>query len=198
MRRPTAVGPRVLRHLGLGRGGSVRHRTGIAWRDLPKVHGPRQTVCTWHCRMASDGPAAAWQRKGTATAGTDDWSFSVDSRSCVRISTRRMSPVLQGLNPLPWSRRTGAARALVFSGRGEVGRECPGDPLEMSRPGGVQIRWRSFTVRRRLRHHRDPGVRRTRAAPGRSAQLLRRGQRHSSRSTEPVAASMVPSPRPTL
>lgn len=32
-----------------------RYRTGIAWRDLPEVYGPWQTVWTWHHRMASDG-----------------------------------------------------------------------------------------------------------------------------------------------
>jgi len=45
-----------------------RYRTGIAWRDLPAVFGPGQTVWTWHRRMASDG---TWDRvlaKVTAAA----------------------------------------------------------------------------------------------------------------------------------
>ncbi len=29
-----------------------RYRTGIAWRDLPEVFGPWQTVWKWHRRMA--------------------------------------------------------------------------------------------------------------------------------------------------
>ena len=59
-----------------------RYRTGIAWRDLPEVFGPWQTVWTWHYRMASDG---TWDRvlaKLTAAAdaaGLVDWSLSVDS-----------------------------------------------------------------------------------------------------------------------
>jgi len=59
-----------------------RYRTGIAWRDLPAVFGPWQTVWTWHRRMASDG---TWDRvlaKVTAAAdaaGMIDWSLSVDS-----------------------------------------------------------------------------------------------------------------------
>ena len=36
-----------------------RYRTGIAWRDLPEVFGPWQTVWTWHRRMAFDG---TWDR----------------------------------------------------------------------------------------------------------------------------------------
>ncbi|MBA8992028.1 putative transposase [Curtobacterium pusillum] len=59
-----------------------RHRTGIAWRDLPVVFGPWQTVWKWHRRMAGDGP---WDRVLSAlTAHADrvgavDWSLSVDS-----------------------------------------------------------------------------------------------------------------------
>lgn len=32
-----------------------RYRTGIAWRDLPGVFGPWQTVWTWHHPMAIEG-----------------------------------------------------------------------------------------------------------------------------------------------
>lgn len=59
-----------------------RYRTGIAWRDLPEVFGPWQTVWTWHHRMASDG---TWDKVlGKLTAAADaagliDWSLSVDS-----------------------------------------------------------------------------------------------------------------------
>ena len=59
-----------------------RYRTGIAWRDVPEVFGPWQTVWTWHHRMAVDG---TWDRvlaKLTAAAdaaGLVDWSLSVDS-----------------------------------------------------------------------------------------------------------------------
>jgi transposase len=59
-----------------------RYRTGIAWRDLPEVFGPWQTVWTWHHRMAKYG---AWDRAlAKLTAAADaaalvDWSLSVDS-----------------------------------------------------------------------------------------------------------------------
>jgi transposase len=59
-----------------------RYRTGIAWRDLPTVFGPWQTVWTWHRRMATDG---TWDRVlarltgATDAAGKVDWSLSVDS-----------------------------------------------------------------------------------------------------------------------
>ena len=59
-----------------------RYRCGIAWRDLPEVYGPRQTVWTWHRRMASEG---TWDTiLNTLTAAADkegliDWSVSVDS-----------------------------------------------------------------------------------------------------------------------
>ena len=58
-----------------------RYRTGIAWRDLPVVFGPWQTVWKWHRRMAGDG---SWDKVLSAlTAHADqvgvlDWSLSVD------------------------------------------------------------------------------------------------------------------------
>ncbi len=59
-----------------------RYRTGIAWRDLPAVFGPWQTVWTWHHRMAVDGTWDAALSALTAAAdaaGLVDWSVSVDS-----------------------------------------------------------------------------------------------------------------------
>jgi transposase len=59
-----------------------RYRCGIAWRDLPEVFGPWQTVWTWHHRLAGDG---TWDRVLDAltaaadAAGLVDWSLSVDS-----------------------------------------------------------------------------------------------------------------------
>lgn len=59
-----------------------RYRCGIAWRDLPKVFGPWQTVWTWHRRMAEEG---TWDTVlATLTAAADaegliDWSVAVDS-----------------------------------------------------------------------------------------------------------------------
>lgn len=58
------------------------YRCGIAWRDLPDVFGPWQTVWTWHHRLATDG---AWDKiVSTLIAQADaeglvDWSVSVDS-----------------------------------------------------------------------------------------------------------------------
>jgi putative transposase len=59
-----------------------RYRTGIAWRDLPAVFGPWQTVWTWHRRMAVDGTwdeVLARLTKQADAAGKIDWSLSVDS-----------------------------------------------------------------------------------------------------------------------
>ena len=59
-----------------------RYRCGIAWRDLPEVYGPWQTVWTWHRRLAEKG---TWDTVlATLTAAADaegliDWSVSVDS-----------------------------------------------------------------------------------------------------------------------
>jgi transposase len=59
-----------------------RYRCGIAWRDLPEVFGPWQTVWTWHHRLAGDG---TWDRvldvltAAADAAGLVDWSLSVDS-----------------------------------------------------------------------------------------------------------------------
>lgn len=59
-----------------------RYRTGIAWRDLPEVFGPWQTVWTWHHRIAVAGIWDEVLAKLTAAAdaeGLIDWSVSVDS-----------------------------------------------------------------------------------------------------------------------
>jgi transposase len=36
-----------------------RYRCGIAWRDVPAVFGPWQTIWIWHRRMSADG---TWDR----------------------------------------------------------------------------------------------------------------------------------------
>ena len=57
-----------------------RYRTGIAWRDLPEVYGPWQTVWTWHRRLAHDGTWDKIHSELTAAAdaaGLIDWSVSV-------------------------------------------------------------------------------------------------------------------------
>lgn len=59
-----------------------RYRCGIAWRDLPSVFGPWQTVWRWHRRMAGDGAWDEVQRRLHELAdreGLVDWSVSVDS-----------------------------------------------------------------------------------------------------------------------
>ena len=59
-----------------------RYRCGIAWRDVPPVFGPWQTIWTWHRRMAGDGTwDTVLQRLLAAAdaAGLIDWSVSVDS-----------------------------------------------------------------------------------------------------------------------
>ncbi len=59
-----------------------RLRTGIAWRDLPTVFGPWQTVWKRHRRFSADG---TWDKIHTrlvseadADAGVD-WTVAVDS-----------------------------------------------------------------------------------------------------------------------
>src|SRR3954451_18677649 len=59
-----------------------RYRCGIAWRDVPAVFGPWQTIWTWHRRMAGDGTwDTVLQRLLTAAdaAGQVDWAVSADS-----------------------------------------------------------------------------------------------------------------------
>jgi transposase len=59
-----------------------RYRTGMAWRDLPEVFGPWQTVWKRHKRYALDG---TWDRVLTVLVaeadarGIVDWTVSVDS-----------------------------------------------------------------------------------------------------------------------
>ena len=59
-----------------------RYRCGIAWRDLPEVYGPWQTVWTWHRRLAADGSWDAIHQALTAHAAKNDkvdFTVSVDS-----------------------------------------------------------------------------------------------------------------------
>lgn len=61
---------------------AYRYRTGIAWRDLPEVFGPWQTVWKWHRRTAGDGTwgcVYAVLLARADAAGKLDWSVSVDS-----------------------------------------------------------------------------------------------------------------------
>jgi transposase len=59
-----------------------RFRCGIAWRDLPEVFGPWQTVWKRHRRLSVDG---TWDRihahllAEADAAGELDWQVSVDS-----------------------------------------------------------------------------------------------------------------------
>jgi len=59
-----------------------RYRCGIAWRDLPEVFGPWQTVWQWNKRLADDGTWDLVQRRHheyADRAGLVDWNVSVDS-----------------------------------------------------------------------------------------------------------------------
>lgn len=59
-----------------------RYRTGIAWRDLPAVFGPWQTVWERHQAFSQDG---TWDRihaqlvAEADAAGEVDWTVSVDA-----------------------------------------------------------------------------------------------------------------------
>ena len=59
-----------------------RYRCGIAWRDLPEVFGPWQTVWKRHKRFSADGTWDAIHAELVADAdavGEVDWAVSVDS-----------------------------------------------------------------------------------------------------------------------
>jgi len=59
-----------------------RYRCGIAWRDVPAVFGPWQTIWTWHRRLAATGTWDVLLSRLVAAAdaaGQVDWSVSVDS-----------------------------------------------------------------------------------------------------------------------
>ncbi len=59
-----------------------RYRCGIAWRDVPAVFGPWQTIWSWHHRLAKNG---TWDQvlarllAAADVAGLVDWAVSVDS-----------------------------------------------------------------------------------------------------------------------
>jgi len=59
-----------------------RYRCGIAWRDVPAVFGPWQTIWTWHRRMSADGTwdvVLARLLSAAEAAGVIDWAVAVDS-----------------------------------------------------------------------------------------------------------------------
>ena len=78
-----------------------RYRCGIAWRDLPEVFGPWQTVWTWHRRMAADGTWDTVLAALTAQAdpaGLLDLSLSVDSTIARAHQHATTSPATRGLD----------------------------------------------------------------------------------------------------
>jgi transposase len=59
-----------------------RYRCGIAWRDVPEVFGPWQSIWTWHRRMSAQGTWDAVLARLLAAAeeaGIIDWAVAVDS-----------------------------------------------------------------------------------------------------------------------
>src|SRR3954465_12213519 len=65
-----------------GHAGAVQYRCGIAWRDVPEVFGPWQTIWTWHRRMSEDGTWDAVLAQLLSAAGDAriiDWVGAVDS-----------------------------------------------------------------------------------------------------------------------
>ena len=72
-----------------------RYRCGIAWRDVPEVFGPWQTIWTWHRRMSAEG---TWDQvlarllSAAQDAGIIDWAVAVDSfhhRACASARHQR-------------------------------------------------------------------------------------------------------------
>jgi transposase len=76
------MGRPMREHRQLVEGAIYRYRTGVAWRDLPEVFGPWQTVWKRHHRFATDGTwdAVLTTLQAQADArGEIDWRVSVDS-----------------------------------------------------------------------------------------------------------------------
>ncbi len=104
-----------------------RYRTGMAWRDLPKRFGPRQTVWQRHHRSSLDG---TWDRMLAvlqARANVDrwiDWRASVDS-SVVRTHHHAVTlpPDVSGPASL-----TGAAR-MTKTGKSRSSTPTPRLPI---------------------------------------------------------------------
>src|SRR5262245_61729846 len=71
-----------------------RYRCGIAWRDVPEVFGPWQTIWTWHRRMSEDGTWDAVLARLLSVAeeaGIIDWAVAVDS-TIARHVTKHQPP----------------------------------------------------------------------------------------------------------
>ena len=98
-----------------------RYRCGIAWRDLPEVYGPWQTVWTWHRRLAEKG---TWDTVlATLTAAADaegliDWSVSVDS-TIARAHQHATNITRHGLTPFRRSSRYESRPVARGRGQGD-------------------------------------------------------------------------------
>ena len=115
-----------------------RHRTGVAWRDLPERFGLGQTVWKRHRRFATDGTWDKLLRVIQAeadAAGRVDWSVSVDSsivrahqhsataKRVVRGGSRAARRAHRGLGRIQQSAllqgRTGRSRSRQVARRAE-------------------------------------------------------------------------------
>jgi putative transposase len=90
---------------------------GIAWRDVPLMFGPWQTIWTWHHRLAKNatwGQVLARLLAAADSAGLIDWSVSADS-TIVRAhqhATHITCPTVDGI------------------GAGRTTRICEASPLD--------------------------------------------------------------------
>lgn len=85
-----------------------RYRCGIAWRDVPEVFGPWQTISTWYRRMSAEDTWDAVLARLLAAAdeaGIIDWAVAVDSTIARAHQIRYYESI--GLLPQPQRTATG-------------------------------------------------------------------------------------------
>ncbi|QYN18868.1 transposase [Amycolatopsis sp. DSM 110486] len=138
------------RRRAMVKGVICRYQRGIAWRDVPAVFGPLQTVLAWHRRMAGDGTwntvlqrsrsrPFPWRVEyhgcASSSKGTADrwWRWSDPGQGGDR-------PMFPHLMRHLWIRRPGPGRARTRSDR------VRGDKAYSSRAIREHLRARGVTA----------------------------------------------------
>lgn len=104
--RPFADGRRVVEGI------VYRHRTGIAWRQLPAAFGPWQTIWAWHKRLVESGE---WRVIMSVLAGAGE---------------RVGPPVWSGTVDVPFARAHRRASSVSRAGRGFIELQIDGARTE--------------------------------------------------------------------
>jgi putative transposase len=95
-----------------------RYRCGIAWRDVPAVFGPWQTIWTCHRRMAGNGTWDTVLQRLLSTAdaaGEIDWAVSVDSTISAASRGRCLGAAAPASHSAVWATVAPSRRRAILN-----------------------------------------------------------------------------------